>query len=106
MNKQLTPYKRLSLAQLISAYQRSEVSDQERDLLANELARKKIDLNEAKRMKVDSLQDIEEQKSIDRAVMKERGLIIFWRIFWRLVAPPIAIFVIIYGLQFWDWLTK
>lgn len=68
--------------------------------------RRGIDLEEAKRMKVESLQEIGKLNAIDRAVLKERSLSIFWRIFWRLANTVIAVFIIIYGLQFWSWLTK
>jgi hypothetical protein len=96
----------MSLSQLISAYQRSVVPNRERELLEKELVKRKIDLDEAKKMKVEPFQDIEEQKTLDRAVMKGRGHVIFRRIFWRVVVPLIAILVIGYGLQFWSWLTK
>lgn len=106
MNVTQRLYKHLTLVQLITAYQRPVDSGNEREALEKEIVRRGIDLEEAKRMKVESLQEIGNLKSIDRAVLKERSLRIFWRIFWRIANTVIAVFIIIYGLQFWSWLTK
>lgn len=106
MNTTATTYRRLNLAQLITAYQKPGMSGHERELLEKEIVRRGIDLDEAKQMKVESLQEIAWQKSINRAALRERGLKTFWRIFWRVVAPVIAIFVIGYSLQFWSWFTN
>jgi hypothetical protein len=106
MNGKMTPYKRLTLVQLITAYQQTGISDSERQSIEQEIVRRKIDLEEAKRMKVESLQQIAELKSIDRAVLKDRVQTMFWRIFWRVIGSIIVFIFVMYGLQFWSWLAK
>jgi ribosomal protein S10 len=106
MNGKMTPYKRLTLVQLITAYQQTGISDSERESIEQEIVRRKIDLEEAKRMKVESLQQIAELKSIDRAVLKDRVQTMFWRIFWRVIGSIIVFIFVMYGLQFWSWLAK
>lgn len=102
MNGKMTPYKRLTLVQLITAYQQTGISGSERESIEQEIVRRKIDLEEAKRMKVESLQQIAELKSIDRAVLKDRVQTMFWRV----IGSIIVFIFVMYGLQFWSWLAK
>jgi len=92
-------YSSLTDDSLLELYSESNLVEEAKEILINELNSRGISTNQAAQASYVSAKDI------DKAIVKQRGGRILWRIFWRAVFPLIVLFFLVYLSKIYDWIT-